>query len=340
MKAMVVETPAPVTSRPLIMKEVADPQPGPGEVRVRVAACGVCRTDLHVVEGELVHRLPIVPGHQVVGVVDMVGEQHDPGSVVGPRPAVGDRVGIPWLYRSCGVCRYCLQGEENLCEGARFTGLDHDGGYAEYVVVPSDFAVPLPRTLDDVQVAPLLCAGIIGFRSLRVAGLRPGERLGLFGFGASAHIAVQIARYWGCEVFVFTRSEHHQGMALRLGASWAGSAGQTPPAQVDRAVTFAPAGFLIPEALKVLRRGGVLAINAVHLDGIPAFPYELIYWEKTVRSVANATREDALDFLELAWKIPVKTEVQTFGLEETNEALIALKRGGIQGAAVLRVCSR
>ncbi|NPV70264.1 MAG: zinc-dependent alcohol dehydrogenase family protein [Firmicutes bacterium] len=351
MKAMVLIQPAPVTTKPLVSRDLPEPQAGPGEVRIRVSACGVCHTDLHIVEGELRSVLPIIPGHQIVGIIDQVGTGSTGGAGgAGPEAgggphhltglAPGTRVGFPWLYSSCGVCGYCRRGEENLCESARFTGLHHDGGYAEYVVVPAGFVVPLPDSFADVEAAPLLCAGIIGYRSLKVSGLQPGERLALFGFGASAHIAIQIARFWGCEVAVFTRSKKHKDMAIRLGAAWAGSAGETPPFLADRAVTFAPAGSLIPEALKVLRKGGALAINAVHLEGVPAFPYDLLYWERSIKSVANATRRDAEEFVNLAARIPVQTEVQTFALDEANEALIALKQGAINGAAVLLIRPR
>ncbi len=340
MRAMVLYRPGPVAERPLRAADLPEPQAGPGEVRIRVSACGVCHTDLHTVEGEIETRLPRVPGHQVVGVVDQVGPASlgaAAGAAHSARVALGSRAGVAWLYHACGHCDYCRRGEENLCESARFTGLHHDGGYAEYMVVPVDFVVPLPEGLDDAAAAPLLCAGVIGYRSLRVSGLQPGERLALFGFGASAHIAIQVARYWGCEVVVFTRSARHQDMARRLGAAWAGTAGEKPPFQVDRAVTFAPAGYLLPEALRVLRRGGVLAINAVHLDGVPAFPYDLIYWEKSMRSVANATRRDAFEFMDLAAGIPVRTEVEAFPLEAANEALAGLKAGAINGAAVLLI---
>jgi propanol-preferring alcohol dehydrogenase len=341
---MVLRKPDPIEEGPLRLEAVPDPVPGVGEVRVRVAACGVCHTDLHTVEGDLPAALPIVPGHQVVGVVDEVGPAGTPAS---PRGEPGDRyavrpgvrVGIPWLFRACGRCAYCLSGDENLCERAEFTGLHRNGGYAEYVVAPAEFVVPLPDTFGDLEAAPLLCAGIIGYRSLKVCGLRPGERLAIFGFGSSAHIVIQVARHWGCDVLVFSRSERHRLMAERLGASWTGIAGEDPPFAADRAITFAPVGYLIPEALRILRRGGTLAVNAVRLDGVPAFTYERLYWEKTIRSVANATRRDAVEFMEVAADIPVKTEVRQYRLEDANLALLELKRGAVEGAAVLGVAA-
>ncbi|MBE3519058.1 MAG: zinc-dependent alcohol dehydrogenase family protein [Firmicutes bacterium] len=335
MKAMVLHRPAPVESRPLSLQDLPEPVPGPGEVRIKVRFCGVCRTDLHIVEGELPPvRLPLVPGHQVVGVVDAVG---DTANGAEPGVSVGDRVGLPWLYSACGRCSFCLKGQENLCEGIRFTGYSYDGGYAQYVIAKNDFVVKLPPTFADLDAAPLLCAGIIGYRSLKVAGVKPGDTVGLFGFGASAHLAIQVARHWGCDVLVFTRSEAHQNLARRLGAVWAGRAEDGPASSCDAAVSFAPAGSVIPAALRALKKGGTLAVNAVHLDGVPAFDYSLLYWEKSVKSVANATRQDAREFMELAAEIPVKVSTQVFSLEEANEALLRLKRGQIQGEAVLDI---
>jgi propanol-preferring alcohol dehydrogenase len=300
---------------------------------VSVKACGVCHTDLHVVEGELpAHQLPITPGHQVVGIVEEIGPE-----VTRFQP--GDRVGVPWLHRACGACEFCRRGEENLCDRAQFTGWDVDGGYAEFMLADERFAVPIPAGFADVQAAPLLCAGIIGYRSLRLADLQPGEHLGLFGFGASAHLALQVARGWGCTVSVFTRRPEHRALAEALGAAWTGAADQKPPRLLDRAVTFAPAGELVPLALGHLRKGGTLAINAIHMSPIPALDYGLLYGERTVRSVTNATRRDAEEFMALAARLGIKTEAQTFPLAEANRALLMLKRSEIRGAAVLEMVS-
>ncbi|MFN3763461.1 MAG: zinc-dependent alcohol dehydrogenase family protein [Anaerolineae bacterium] len=330
MKAMVLHSPRPAEEGPLEMEDLPMPEPGPEEIRLRVRACGVCHTDLHTVEGDLpLPKLPVVPGHQVVGVVDAVGEGVR-------RFAVGQRVGVPWLYRTCGTCEFCRRGLENLCRQARFTGLHADGGYAEAMVVHQDFAYPVPETFSDEAAAPLLCAGIIGYRALRLSGIRPGERLGMWGFGASAHITLQIARYWGCEVYVFTRGERHRQLAKELGAAWVGSAKDDPPAPVHGGILFAPAGALVPEALRVLERGGTLALAGVTMTPIPELDYDrLLYWERAIRSVANFTREDAAEFLRLAAEVPVQTTVQTFPLEAANEALLALKEGRINGAGVL-----
>jgi propanol-preferring alcohol dehydrogenase len=328
---MVLPAPRPVEESPLSLRDLPTPQPGPGEILLRVRACGVCHTDLHTVEGELaLPRLPVVPGHQVVGTVAEVGE-----GVRTFRP--GDRVGVPWLYSSCGTCAFCRRGEENLCENAQFTGLHVDGGYAEYMVARADFAYPIPEHFSDAEAAPLLCAGIIGYRSLRLSEVKPGERLGLFGFGASAHLAIQVARHWGCEVFVFTRSEEHRRLAQDLGAAWTGAPDQEPPVPLDRAILFAPAGHLVHNVLRALRRGGTLAINAIHMSPIPELPYALLYWERTIRSVANSTRRDAQEFLQVAAEIPVQTTVEEYPLEEANRALAQLKRGQVRGAAVLRI---
>jgi propanol-preferring alcohol dehydrogenase len=312
------------------MRDLPLPEPGAEEIRLRVRVCGVCHTDLHTVEGDLpLPKLPVVPGHQVVGIVDAVGEGVR-------RFTIGQRVGVPWLYRTCGTCEFCQRGMENLCRQARFTGLHADGGYAEAMVVHQDFAYPIPEIFSDESAAPLLCAGIIGYRALRLSGVRPGERLGMWGFGASAHITLQIARHWGCEVYVFTRGEKHRQLAKELGAAWAGSAKDEPPAPVHGGIIFAPAGELVPEALRVLERGGTLALAGVTMTPIPELDYDrLLYWERVVRSVANFTRQDAAEFLQLAAEVPVRTTVQTFPLEAANEALLALKEGRINGAGVL-----
>ena len=332
MKAMLLRKIRPAEERPLELVDLPTPEPGPGEVRLAVRVCGVCRTDLHTVEGDLpLPKLPLVPGHQVVGVVEARGE----GAT---RFGEGQRVGVPWLHRTCGECEFCQRGLENLCEDAQFTGLHVDGGYAEAMVVPQDFAYPIPEGFSDVGAAPLLCAGIIGYRALRLSEVQPGQRLGLYGFGGSAHVTIQVARHWGCEVYVFTRSKGHQRLARELGAVWVGRAEDTPPAKVHSSIIFAPAGPLVPEALRVLERGGTLLLAGVTMTPIPELDYDrLLYWERTVRSVANFTRQDAEELLQVAAEIPIRTTVQTFPLEEANEALLALKRSEIDGTAVLVV---
>ncbi len=329
MRAVVLTAPGAVDSSVLELRDVPVPEPGPGQVRVRVRRCGVCHTDLHIAEGELPPaRLPVVLGHQAVGVVDRLG----PGVSAPPE---GSRVGVAWVGGACGTCAYCRRGEENLCADLVCTGYHVDGGYAEYLVARADFVYPLPDGFDDDRAAPLLCAGIIGYRSLRLSGVRPGGRLGLFGFGASAHLAIQVARHWGCEVFVFTRSPARRRLAESLGAAWVGGPEDAPPAELDAAVVFAPAGEVVVEALRRLRRGGTVAVNAVHLDRLPAVDYRLLYWERVLRSVSNSTRQDGREFVELAARIPLRVEVQTFPLHEASRALTALKRGEITGAGVL-----
>jgi len=331
MQAQQLVKPKPIAEKPLSLVETADPQPDPGQIRLKVAVCGVCHTDLHTVEGDSdLPRLPIIPGHQIVGVVEEVGE----GS---GRFQIGDRVGVAWLNWTCGQCQYCRNGRENLCPEARFTGLHADGGYAQYTIVDENFAYPLPENFSDVQAAPLLCAGIIGYRSLRLSGIEPGGKLGLYGFGASAHLAIQVARHWDCEVSVFTRSQAHRQHARELGAVWVGGAEDQPPALLDASVTFAPAGWIIPLALGHLRPGGTLAINAIHMTPIPEMAYDMIYGERVLRSVTNFTRQDALEFLQLAGDIPITTTVETAPLAQANEVLRRLKASEIRGAAVLVV---
>jgi len=326
----------PVVEKPLALIDLPIPDPGPGQVRIRVINCGVCHTDLHTVEGDI-HPplLPITPGHQVVGIIDALG----PG-LVGVGPAgleVGQRVGVPWLYSADGVCEFCKRGEENLCPEARFTGFHVDGGYSEYMLAEASYVLTIPAGISDLQAAPLLCAGIIGYRSLLKADVQPGERLGLVGFGASAHLTIQVALHWGCEVYVFTRSDNHRRHALELGAAWVGGAEDEPPALLDRAIIFAPSGQLVPLILAKIRPAGTLAINAIYTSPIPEMKYELLYKERTVRSVANATYQDGVNFLALAAKIPVQATVSTYALEDANQVLIDLKHSQISGEAVLVV---
>ncbi|HEY7097100.1 MAG TPA: zinc-dependent alcohol dehydrogenase family protein [Terriglobales bacterium] len=331
MKAMVLERPLLVAESPLVLREIRDPTPAAGEIRVRVKCCGLCHTDLHTVEGELkLQKVPVVPGHQIVGVVDELG-----ASVRKFRK--GDRVGIPWLHATDQSCEYCTKGLENLCLNAQFTGLHVDGGYAEYSVVGEQYAYAIPPAFSDENAAPLLCAGIIGYRSYRLSGAKDGDRLGLYGFGASAHLVLQFAGYLGCEVFVFTRAKAHRELALDLGAAWVGSAEETPPKPLDAAIIFAPAGSLVPLALRTLRKAGTLTLAGITMSPIPQMPYDLLYDERVIRSVANSTRQDAREFLDLAAKIPLRTEVQIFDLIHANEALQSLKHSEIKGAGVLRI---
>ena len=331
MKACLLRSPAAIETNPLAFADVKTPEPGNGEVLVRVRVCGVCRTDLHVIEGELPPRKsPVIPGHQVVGVVEKQGEN-------ARRFAIGARIGIAWLHRTDGVCEYCRSGAENLCDAPEFTGYTVDGGYAEHIVAPEDFVYAIPEDFPDEQAAPLLCAGIIGFRSLRMSGIKPGGRLGFYGFGAAAHVAIQVARHWNVEVSASTRDARHQKLALDLGAAWAGGTFDEPPKKLDAAIVFAPAGEIVPAALKALKKGGVLVLGGIHMSPIPSFNYDLLYQERMIRSVANNTRQDGEDFLRVAAEIPIRTHVQMFALREANRALNALKNDAIPGAAVLRV---
>ncbi|MGA2285881.1 MAG: zinc-dependent alcohol dehydrogenase family protein [Dehalococcoidia bacterium] len=331
MKAILLEKPAPIDEKPLKLTELPVPEPAPGELLLRVAACGVCRTDLQICEGDVpARKLPVVPGHQIVGRVEALGD-----GVEGWR--VGDRAGIGWLAGSCGHCSFCRSGRENLCAEARFTGWDLDGGFEEYVTVRADFAFRLPDGFGDLQAAPLLCGGVIGYRSLKRSAVKPGSRLGLYGFGASALLTIQVALHWGCEVYVCTRSAREQERARRIGATWVGGYDELPPMPLDGAITFAPAGQVVVDALRAVDRGGTVAINAIHLDKVPEFPYDLLWWERNLCSVANYTRADAREFLELAAAIPVRTETDLFDLEDANEALRRLSAGEISGAAVLRI---
>jgi alcohol dehydrogenase, propanol-preferring len=331
MKACILRRPASIESRPLEIVQLPKPVPAAREVLVRIHACGVCRTDLHVTEGELAPRKsPIVPGHQAVGVVEANGPDAS-------RFELGARVGIPWLHSTCGVCEYCRSGRENLCEKATFTGWMADGGYAEYAVAREEFVYGLPEAFSDLHVAPLLCAGIIGFRTLRLSGVEPGGKLGMYGFGAAAHVAIQVARHWKIEVYAITRDARHRQLALDLGAVWAGDSGEEPPAKLDAALIFAPAGELVIAALRTLKRGGTVALGGIHMSPIPSIDYDLLYGERVIRSVANNTRRDGEEFLKVAAEIPIQTEVQEFPLEQANEALNALKNDAVRGAAVLRV---
>lgn len=332
MKACLLYKSAPIETRPLVFTEIERPNPKPGEVLIKVSACGICRTDLHVVEGDLAQRLsPVIPGHQVVGTVEETGRDVEGFSV-------GDRVGVAWLHRTCGKCRFCLAGRENLCEGAEFTGWTRNGGFAEYMTAPADFVYSLPAEMSDVQAAPLLCAGIIGYRSLRLTGIEDwtGARIGIYGFGAAGHVCIQAAKARGADVYVATRDrERHQSLAEELGAAWVGDTFDEPPEKLDAAIIFAPAGEIVPAALASLDKGGTLVLGGIHMSPIPQFDYSLIYGERVIRSVANNTREDGREFLAEAARIPIKTSVQTFPLESANEALAALKNDAIRGAGVL-----
>ena len=329
MKACVLRSTARIETNPLEFVEVGVPEPGKGEICVRVNFCGVCRTDLHVVEGELPPRKsPVIPGHQVVGVVAKLGEGAH-------RFPTGTRVGIPWLHSTDQTCEYCRKGMENICDHPTFTGYTVDGGYAQYAVAPEEFVYEIPARFEDQQAAPLLCAGIIGFRCLRISGIEAGGRLAFYGFGAAAHVAIQVARHRGAEVYACTRGKKHQELALRLGAVWAGEAEEAPPAKLDAAIIFAPAGELVPPALKALKKAGVLVLGGIHMSAIPEFDYDLLYEERVIRSVANNTRRDGEDFLRTAAEIPIRSEVTLFPLSEANRALNDLKADRINGAAVL-----
>ncbi len=331
MKALLLKKPAPIEQSPLEVLELPLPEPGPTEILLRVQVCGLCHTDLHTIEGDIpLPRLPLVPGHQVVGVVEKVG-----GQVSWPTP--GDIVGVGWLHWACGECSYCRSGMENLCEQGRFTGYHVDGGYAQYTVASQGFVYPIPRGVAAENAAPLLCGGVIGYRALRLSEVRPGGVLGLYGFGASGHIVLQVALHWGCRVFVFTRSANHQDLARRMGAIWVGQAQDRAPENLDSAIIFAPAGELVPLALGALKPGGTLTLAGITMSAIPQMSYELLYGERAVRSVANATRRDAMELLAMAAEIPIRTEVQVFPMHDANHALKLLKMGRINGAAVLKV---
>ena len=334
MRAMLLHTPAPIETHPLRLEDVPVPEPAADEVRIKVHACGVCRTDLHVVEGDLdVKRSPIIPGHQVVGVVEALG------SSVTDRQ-IGERVGVAWLHRTCGCCAFCESHRENLCDSPDFTGWTVHGGFAEHVVAPASFTYPLPVGFTDLQAAPLLCAGIIGYRCLRKTGIEDwaGARLGLYGFGAAGHVAIQMARARGADVYVCTRNrDQHQALAAELGATWTGGTVDKPPVPLDASIIFAPAGEIVPPALSHLDKGGTLVLGGIHMSPIPELRYELLYHERVIRSVANNTREDGHAFLREAATIPVRTHVETFRLEDANVALDHLQHDAIRGAAVLTI---
>ena len=331
MKAIRLRGPAPIESAPLSSEDMSIPSPQNHEVLLRVSVCGVCRTDLHIVEGDLhLPKLPLIPGHQVVGTVVQVGSGVT-------RFKKGDRLGVPWLFSTCGECEFCKSERENLCDRGRFTGYHVDGGYAEHIVVHEDFAYRIPDVFSDAEAAPLLCAGVIGYRSLRLSEIKPGQRIALFGFGASAHIALQVVRYWGCEAYVFTRAKHHRTLAEALGATWTGSTGESPPHRVESAVVFAPAGPVVHDALRALKKGGTVSLAGIHMTPIPEMEYKLLYEERTIRSAANSTREDVQELLEIAAKVPVKTEVEMFPLEEANRALLKLKMSELKGSGVLEL---
>lgn len=325
MRACILKHQGPVKDRPLRVMETATPKPGDGEILIRVSACGVCRTDLHVVEGDLPLRLkPVIPGHQIVGTIEGTSE----------------RVGVAWLHKTDGMCRFCCAGRENLCDNAEFTGWTRNGGFAEFVTAPADFVYSIPEGFADLQAAPLLCAGIIGYRCLRQTGITGwnGARLGIYGFGAAGHVCIQIARARGADVYVATRDrEKHQVLAEELGARWVGDTFDIPSAKLDAAIIFAPAGEIVPVALSALDKGGTLVLGGIHMSAIPQMDYSLIYGERIVRSVANNTREDGREFIEEAAAIPIQTSVQGFSLDDANEALIALKNDAVRGAAVLKI---
>jgi propanol-preferring alcohol dehydrogenase len=332
MRAMVLGQTGDMAAAPLMLRDVPAPEPGPGEVLVEVNVCGICRTDLHVIEGELEHaKLPLIPGHQAVGTICGIG------SAVTTR-RTGERVGIAWLQGTCGQCEHCRSGRENLCRAARFTGYQVDGGYAEYAVVPAPFAYPIPSAFSDEEAAPLLCAGIIGYRALRLSRVQPGQRLGLYGFGASAHIAIQIARHWGCDVYVCSLKAEHRTLARDMGAVWVGEASQAPPVPLHASIIFAPAGELVLPALGALERGGTLALAGIHMSTIPPINYDRdLFGERMICSVTANTRQDGLDLLREAATIPIRPHTQRYPLIQANHALQSLKAGAIRGAGVLAV---
>ncbi len=332
MQAMMLEEPAPIERNPLKLVDISVPDPGHSEILIRIKVCGICHTDLHTVEGELpLVKKPIIPGHQIIGIVEKIGDRVT-------RFKRGDRVGMAWLYSTCGKCSFCTSGKENLCADAKFTGYNVNGGYTQYTVVTEDFAYLIPEVFDDREAAPLLCAGIIGFRALRQSEVKTNQRLGLYGFGASAHIAIQVAVFWGCKVYVFTRSKQHQELAKRLGAVWTGKPTDKPPEKQDSAVIFAPAGEIVPHALTNLEKGGTLALAGIYMTTIPELDYtKHLYYEKTLRSVTASTRKDGKDLLDIAAQIPIRPETTLFPLKDANKVLRMLKESKINGAGVLEI---
>jgi propanol-preferring alcohol dehydrogenase len=332
MKAVILKEIMPIEKEPLELVDLPVPAPGPNEILVKVSVCGICHTELDEIEGRLKPILPVVLGHEIVGVVEGMGSEVK-------KLKVGDRIGIAWIHSACGKCRFCQSGNENLCPEFHGTGCHAHGGYAQYTLVSEDFAYPISDRFSDSQAAPLLCAGAIGYRDLRLSGIQRGQILGLFGFGASAHIVIQVAKHWGCDIFVFTRSEEHRSLARRLGASWTGEPDEIPPQKVNCAIDFTPVGETVPYALRVLEKGGRLVIAVIRKrNTIPPIDYTQLLWdEKEIKSVANITRQDAQEFLPLAAEIPILPEIQEFNLEEANQALLLLKKGRIQGAGILRM---
>jgi propanol-preferring alcohol dehydrogenase len=335
MKAMLLKKFAPIDQNPLELADVPKPEPGVEDILIRINVCGVCHTDLHTIEGELPDvKLPIIPGHQIVGIIEKMGSKAS-------RFKEGDRVGLAWLYSTEDDCNYSQQGKENLCDNARFTGYHVNGGYAEYIVIPEKFAYPIPSIFSDQEAAPLLCAGIIGYRALRLSEIKSGQRLGLIGFGASAHVAIQVAIHWGCEVYVFSRSEEHRKLADKLGATWTGTSAEDPPIKLNSIINFTPAGPTVLDGMRLLDKGGTQTLAGIYMSPIPEMDYvKYLYHERTLRSVANATRQDGNDLLKIAAKIPIKTTTQIFPLEEANKALQLLKASKIDGAAVLQSFSK
>jgi alcohol dehydrogenase, propanol-preferring len=329
MKAMLLDRPAPIEQEPLKKSDIPVPEPGAGEIRIEVLACGACHTDLHTAEGDLMlPKLPLVPGHQIVGRVEKAGPNTH-------RFREGDRVGVTWFYAGCGSCNFCQDDRENLCPNALFTGYHVNGGYAEYMVVPEGSAFPIPELFSDAEATPLLCGGVIGYRALRLSEIKPGQQLGLYGFGNSAHVVIQVAVKMECRVHVFTRSKRHQRLAEDLGAVWVGTAEEASPEPLDAAIIFAPAGALVPHALRALNKGGTLALAGITMSRIPEFDYDLIYGERTMRSVANTTRRDAAELLQMAAEIPIRTVVETFPLEDANKVLRMMKESALQAGAAL-----
>jgi propanol-preferring alcohol dehydrogenase len=331
-KAAILHSQQPIENNPLKLEKIEIPEIGEREILIKINACGICHTDLHIIEGELPPvKLPIIPGHQIVGIVEKTGSKVS-------RFKVGDKIGVPWLNSTCQECEFCIRGKENLCNNAKFTGYHVNGGFAEYTKISENFAYYLPEDLSDLSIAPLLCGGVIGYRALKLSEIKPGERLGLYGFGASAHVVIQIARYWNCEVYVFTRSQAHRDLASKLGAIWTGRAEDNPPKKMHSSIIFAPAGYLVKEALRVLEKGGVISLAGIYMTPIPEIDYSLIYQERKIVSVANSTRKDVTELLDLTKKIPLKTEIQIFPLEEVNKALQLLKKSEIRGGAgVLKI---